>query len=55
MYAEGCIIEMPKSLAKRIDIMALIFDERPDEISSEAGIVKDPDFKTDRYIHLWWD
>lgn len=46
-YADTIYITLPKDLSKRLDIVSVVFDHRPDEF--------DGDWNDDEPIRLWWD
>ncbi len=46
-YADTLYITLPEDLRKRLDIVPVVFDRRPDEF--------DYDWNSDEPIRLWWD
>lgn len=46
-YADALFIILPGDLRKRLDIVPVVFDRRPDEFDDDWG-GNDP-------IRLWWD
>jgi hypothetical protein len=55
VYADTMIITLPKPATKRIDLMAAIFEERPDEITKDTVYDRAVNWKKDSSVVLWWD
>jgi len=54
-YADTFIVTLPKDKSKRLNLVAEIFEERPDEVSSRPGYIKKVDWNEDDTVSLWWD
>ncbi len=62
VMADELIVCLPNQIFKRLDLVVAIFEEYPDEVSSLFNPFIDNNedlnkvnWRTDKYIRLWWD